>query len=526
MSAPFGVEARCERASISSGTSTLWATIRVDPKGKGLEAERAPLAVALVIDVSGSMQGEPIAHVIHSCAIVSELLDARDRLSIITFGDHAGVRIGLTACDADGRKRISSALYGISAGGSTNMHAGMEAGAGILASAPAGLRRVMVVLSDGQPNVGMSAPDQLAQYVSGLRPIGVSSLGFGIHHDERVLTAIATAGSGRYAYISDPIVARVDLARAALAHGGIVTEGLQLELQPSEGVELLRVLPATHLRHGGRGVRAAIGDVFVDEFRLLALELSIDLAPSSRGQLAEIVIEGRTPDGAVHRVPVRLVVDVHGGPHAIVRDAQRDVLLLRADAARAEARAHADRGANPAAVSLLRDMVKLVEASEGFIANDGSPLAEMREQLIDEAANYERKASNAEAQHMRKSTFAYTPTAASVGTPAITAQRKAMQAPGCLVGLSHDVQNQIFRLYPDTIIGRSADNDIQVHHESLSRRHGRILYVNNKFMLVDMGSTNGCAVNGVPVHLDRKELAHGDIVKLGFVEFRFETKTP
>ena len=106
MSAPFGVEARCERASISSGKSTLWASIRVDPKRKGLETDRAPLAIALVIDISGSMQGDPIAHVLKSCEIVSQLLDARDQLAIVTFNNQAGVRVGLTRCDDDGRKLV------------------------------------------------------------------------------------------------------------------------------------------------------------------------------------------------------------------------------------------------------------------------------------------------------------------------------------------------------------------------------------------------------------------------------------
>ncbi len=520
MSAPFGVEARCERASISSGKSTLWASVRVDPKGKALERERAPLAVALVIDVSGSMQGDPIAHVLRSCAIVSELLGPDDRLSIVTFANHAGIRVGLTPCDDNGRRLIAQAIAGIGVSGGTNMHSGIEVGAGVLATAPAGLRKVMVVLSDGQPNVGLSSPDQLAQVISGLRPIGVSSLGFGLHHDENVLTAIATAGSGRYAYVSDPVAARLDLARAALAHGGIVAEQLQLELRPAEGVELLRVLPATQLRHGGHGVRAGIGDVFIDEFRVLALELAIDVAPSFRGQLAEVIIEGRSPDGAVHKVSANLTVDVHGGPHAIVRDAQRNILLMRADAARGEARAHADRGATPAAASLLRDMIKVIDGSEQFVANDGTPLAELREQLIDEVANYERKASGAEVVHQRKSAMQHVPTV----TPARRTTPRVNHA--ALVGLSHAAQTQRFNLYADTSIGRGHDNEIQIEEVSLSRRHARIMWVDNKFALMDLGSTNGCAVNGQPVMAGQHELKHGDIVKLGFVEFRFEHKKP
>jgi Ca-activated chloride channel family protein len=519
MSAPFGVEARCERVSVSSGTSTLWASIRVDPKGKGLESERAPLAVALVLDVSGSMGGDPIAHVLRASELVAELLDARDQLAIITFSNHAGVRCGLTRCDEEGRKLILAALRTIHVEGGTNMHAGMEAGAAVLMTAPVGLRRTMVVLSDGQPNVGIASATQLAQYTQSLRPIGVSTLGFGLHHDENVLGAIATAGSGRYAYIPDPIMARVDLARAALAHGGIVAEKLELELRLSEGVELLRVLPATQIRHGGNGVKASIGDVFVDEFRLLALELAIDLPPSARGQLAELTIEGHTPNGHAFKVPAKLVVDVHGGPHAIDRAAQHAILMVRAEAARTEARAHADRGAAPAAVSLLREMIKLIEAADGFVRDDSSPLAEMREQLEDEALNYDRKASDAERAHQRKSAMQYTPTA--TGT---VGRRRPAEAPGYLVGLSHDAQNRRFRLYVDTSIGRSQDNELPIFDTSLSRRHARILFLDGTFVLTDMGSTNGCEVNGRGLLAGRAELQHGDIVKLGFVEFRFERK--
>lgn len=522
MSAPFGVEARCERASISAGKSTLWASIRVDPKGKALELERAPLAVTLVVDVSGSMGGDPVAHVLASCEIVASLLDERDMLSIVTFNNQAGVRCGLTKCDGAGRKFIGDVVRTIATGGGTNIHAGMEVGAGVLVNAPAGLRRTMVVLSDGQPNDGLSSADQLAMYTSGLRPIGVSTLGFGIHHDENILQAIAVAGSGRYAYVSDPMIARVDLARAALAHGGIVAESIELQLRPAEGVELLRVLPAAQLRMGGSGVKAAIGDVFVDEFRLVALELAIDVAPSFRGQLAEIWIDGRAPNGVVHRVQAQLVVDVHAGPHAVVRDAQRDILLVRCDAVRKEARAHADRGAAPAAVSLLREMIKVIEASDGFVRDDGTPLAEMREQLEDEALNYERNAGAAERAHQLKGTMMYSPTA----TPQGQRQKRNDHAPGALVGISTHVMNQRFRLFGETSFGRSHDNEVRIDHHSLSRRHARVLFMGDKFVMTDLGSTNGCQVNGRHVSAAALPLNDGDIIKMGDVEFRFELKKP
>ena len=270
MRAPFSVTARAERASVSPGKSTLWAALRLAGTGQALEAERASLAVALVVDTSRSMGGEPIAHVLKSCELLVDLLGPQDRLAIVTFSGRADVLCGLTPMDDAGRAQVVTLLGGVHTSSGTNLHGGLAAGAGLLMTAPDGLRRSMVVLSDGEPNVGITSPVQFASYVRSLRPLGVSSLGFGLHHDENVLHAIAVAGSGRYAYVADPIAARVDLARAALAHGGIVAGGLELRLRIAEGVELLRVLPASLLRHGGSGVATAIGDVFVDEDRPLA----------------------------------------------------------------------------------------------------------------------------------------------------------------------------------------------------------------------------------------------------------------
>jgi Ca-activated chloride channel family protein len=516
MSAPFGVEARGERASVSSGKSSLWASVRVSARGKGLESDRAPLAVALVLDVSPSMEGEPLAHALESCRIVSELLGPQDQLSIVTFCDYARVLCGLTACDDAGRALVHAALRSAVTDSATNIHAGLGTGAGVLATAPAGLRRAMVVLSDGQPNRGLVTAAELATFTNSLRPIGVSSLGFGAHHDEQVLAAIATAGSGRYAYIPDPVLARVELARAALAHGGVVAEQLELELRPASGVELVQLLPRSPLRVGGGGVKTPIGDVFVDEARVLACELSIDLAPAAHGRLAELIVRGRAPDGTHHEQSVTLTVDVHAGPHAIDPAAQRDILLVRADVARADARAHADRKALQAAAAVLRTMIAEIDASHGFVRNDGSELAECREQLEDEAANYERRGSDTELGHQLKAAMVFT-----AGTATGRSKRKghALPAPGQLIGLSDD---QRYQLFHDTSCGRSHDNEIMIHHASLSRRHARIVYHDGEFVLADMGSTNGCQVNGQRVLGKSRALAHGDIVQLGYVEFRFE----
>ena len=76
---------------MAPGRSSLWAAIRVDPVGRPLETDRAPLALVLVVDTSGSMGGDPITHVRASCELLADLLTERDHLAVVTFSSHAGV---------------------------------------------------------------------------------------------------------------------------------------------------------------------------------------------------------------------------------------------------------------------------------------------------------------------------------------------------------------------------------------------------------------------------------------------------
>ncbi len=515
MITPFGIVAGCELKTVEPGRSTLWASIKVEPRGRALESERSPLAVVLVIDVSGSMQGDPLAHVLKSCELVADLLTERDQLSVVTFGTHAGVRCGLTSVDDPGRSQIKASLTGVRADGSTNMHGGLEVAAGVLMSAPVGLRRTIVLLSDGQPNIGLQSATDLAGYVKGLK-LAVSTLGFGLHHDENVLEAIATAGSGRYAYIPDPVVARVDLARAALAHGGIVADQLELQLAPADGVELVQLLPAGQLRHGKHGISTSIGDVFVDEARAVALELQLDLKPGASGRLVEITVLGRAPDGTAHRMTATLDVDIRTGAKIVDKEAQREIILVQADAARAQARAQADRGAMPAAAAILKQLAARIDALEGFDRTDGSAIADVRETLQDEIAQYERQSTDVERMHQRKQSMAY-----KSATP-MMAPAAPMPAPiaAALVGIGGPVAGQHHPLLTETTIGRILGNAIPVASGALSKRHARVMFTNGAFVLVDLGSTNGSCVNGKQV--TSQVLRDGDLIEIGDAVFRFQ----
>lgn len=53
---------------------------------------------------------------------------------------------------------------------------------------------------------------------------------------------------------------------------------------------------------------------------------------------------------------------------------------------------------------------------------------------------------------------------------------------------------------PEILVGRSAENDIQVIDETVSQQHARIYYQNSNWMLEDSQSTNGTFLNGEIIH--------------------------
>ncbi|MFO0628729.1 MAG: FHA domain-containing protein [Polyangiales bacterium] len=68
------------------------------------------------------------------------------------------------------------------------------------------------------------------------------------------------------------------------------------------------------------------------------------------------------------------------------------------------------------------------------------------------------------------------------------------------------------------IMGRSEAADVALPFSSISREHARLFIEEEKLFIEDMGSSNGVQVNG---EKHRKvELAPGDMVQLGVVEFR------
>src|SRR5262245_4764392 len=162
------------------------------------EKEKPSLGMALVIDKSGSMQGDKIEMAKSAARSAAELLGNSDQVAIVAFD---GATYVMSEMQSAGNKgRISDEISRIDAGGGTVMYPAMERAYEMLVATPARLKHV-IVLTDG-----ISAPGDflgLASTMQGAR-ITCSTVAVGNDADKDLLEEIARTGQGRFYITDDP----------------------------------------------------------------------------------------------------------------------------------------------------------------------------------------------------------------------------------------------------------------------------------------------------------------------------------
>lgn len=111
-------------------------------------------------------------------------------------------------------------------------------------------------------------------------------------------------------------------------------------------------------------------------------------------------------------------------------------------------------------------------------------------------------------------------TVAPQGTPHTSLGRNVAR----LKGLQGPTMGKEFLVGDSRIsVGRIDSNQIVIDDPSVSRHHARIQRENDKWVLYDLGSSNGTFVGGRPVQ--QRELKDGDKVMFGSIAFRFNAPT-
>lgn len=257
------------------GLQHVYAEVRVNAVDTRDQAPSRPVAMAVVLDVSGSMDGEKIQQARNSVLSLVDQMRDDDRIALVTYSDSARV-VQPLARVADVRQRLHSVVPGIAIEGGTNIPAGLQAGASALEYAPDSLVRRVVLVSDGQDTSGQPL-ERTAGTVRTRADLGVtlSALGVGADYDERFMSRMADAGRGNYEFLRDGAQLRTFLARELDQAARTTVERAFAEVVLPEGWRLSRAF-GTEAEVRGRVVRLPVGALFAGDSRRLVLDLEVD----------------------------------------------------------------------------------------------------------------------------------------------------------------------------------------------------------------------------------------------------------
>jgi Ca-activated chloride channel family protein len=240
----------------------------------GLE-ERTAANVALVLDESGSMTGKKLEEAKEAALLAVDLLNEDDILSIISYDSHVKVLVPATRV-AD-KTDIRRAIRAMKAGGQTALFAGVSKGAREIRKF-IDKERVnrIILLSDGQANVGPSTSTELGELGMSLGKEGISvtTIGLGAGYNEDLMANLAGYSDGNHAFVENP----EDLVKIFNYEFGdvlsVVAQDLLIRIEFEDGIRPLRILG----RNGeiiGREVTTRMNQLYSDQEKYLLLEVEV-----------------------------------------------------------------------------------------------------------------------------------------------------------------------------------------------------------------------------------------------------------
>jgi len=203
-----------------------------------LEVLKCAPAVALVLDVSGSMDGSRLSSMKSSAAQVVGLLEDGNKLSISVYSTNASVVFPMQALDAGNRATALSAITSLSASGSTNIGGGILSGLGQLeAQADRPEPGIIVLLTDGEHNTGTDPATAAAQVATA--DFTLQSVALGSNIDAAQLkTASEQTGGTLVVVENDEDLASAIVQQATAVQGDDVLLSQRLTIAPGSSLEI------------------------------------------------------------------------------------------------------------------------------------------------------------------------------------------------------------------------------------------------------------------------------------------------
>ncbi|MEQ9411614.1 MAG: VWA domain-containing protein [Fuerstiella sp.] len=386
--------------------------IRVGLKGFRLESDkkRPGVNLAIVLDKSGSMQGEKIARAREAAIDAVRLLNDDDIVSIVTYDSTVNVLVPSTKLTD--RQTVIAAIKQIRAGGNTALFAGVSKGAAEVRKFLEKQRvNRVILLSDGLANVGPSSPGELGNLGKSLlkENISVSTLGLGLGYNEDLMVQLATSSGGNHLFIEDASEL-ADIFRSEFDDVlSVVAQEVDVKITIPEGIRPVRVL-GNDADINGQSVVTRLAQIYSEQDRHVVIELEVPASEDGDSlKLASVRVtyanmKTHESDRLSGAAKIRFSDDSEKVADSVRKDVLADVVALVSSEQNKLATKYLDEGNLPMCRQVLKENAEYLNVNALMCPTDESRLKGLAmqnyfqlEQLKgvvsnkDEKANYARK---------------------------------------------------------------------------------------------------------------------------------------
>lgn len=288
------------QAGVPAAGGVLDVLVRVQAPDQpaDLAVPHGPKRLALVVDRSGSMSGQPLYEALRCVQHIANHLSPQDALALVVYDAKVDTLLPLQPMLSP--DAVAQAIAGVQAGGMTNLHGGWLAGAqqleGGTGQALAQTVSRVILLSDGQVNRGetdLSAIEaQCHEWLA--RGVSTTTVGLGQGFNEDLMIGMARAGGGQNYYGQTAADLYDSFAEELALLQALYGRQIGLKLLPAPGVLVEMLSPAVQQPDGSwRMTDLAWGS---EAWVAVRLHLSPSAAGSPRDLLAASV-SGTTLEG-------------------------------------------------------------------------------------------------------------------------------------------------------------------------------------------------------------------------------------
>lgn len=356
----FGVHLEAAPSPFTARKDTY--LLRVGVQGKRISAaERKPIHLTFLVDVSGSMNSEdklPLAK--EALKILTNNLREGDTVALATYAGQVAEILPPTGVER--KAYIMEAIDQLGAGGGTGMNSGMELAYKLaLTNYKKDHVNRVIVLSDGDANIGpMSHQDILKgiqKYVE--EGVTLSTIGLGMgNYKDTMMEQLANKGNGNYYY--------VDSRKEALRVFGEQADGtlqviakdvkIQVEFDP-EAIPEYRLIGYENRDIADKDFRDDKVDAGeIGAGHTVTALYEIKMAKPAKGKLATVRVRHKEPDG--YKASEQAFELYETDVRARIADASKDFQFAASVAAFAEIMRE-----SPYAKNLTLDLVEEIASS-------------------------------------------------------------------------------------------------------------------------------------------------------------------